>query len=130
MVTGLYAGILALVYAVLSFQVVRARIRLGVSFGDNGDTALIRTVRTHGNFAEYAPFTLLLMGLYELQAGSLYVLHGVGVILLAGRFLHILGLKRDIMPARAIGTVLTLGLMAGLGIALILDGTTFMTPAG
>ena len=126
MVTSLYAGILALVYVVLSFMVVRARIAERVSLGDGGDPALARTIRVHGNFAEYAPFILLLMGLYEMQAGSLYALHAVGVILLAGRALHIVGLKRDIMAARAGGTALTLGLMTVLGVLLILKGFSVM----
>lgn len=122
MVTGLYAGILALVYMVLSINVVARRVSYKMPYGDGGDSRLAKAVRIHGNFAEYVPFALILMALYEMQAGSMYTLHIVGCALIVARFLHIIGLNNQVLVARAGGTVLTMFIFATLGILLVLKG--------
>ena len=84
-VTGLYAGILGIVFFVLSMRVISNRVRARVNLLDGGDEALTRAMRVHGNFAEYVPFALLLMALAEIQGGS-------------GLFMHVLGDGFDRMP--------------------------------
>jgi uncharacterized membrane protein YecN with MAPEG domain len=86
-VTPLYAGLLALWFLVLSFRVVGRR-RAGVYLGDGGDTALLRVIRGHANFAEYVPLALLLMGMLEVSRFSIYLLHALGIVLLVARLLH------------------------------------------
>ena len=84
-VTGLYAGILGVVFFVLSMRAISNRVRAKVNLLDGGDEALTRAMRVHGNFAEYVPFTLLLMVLAEIQGGS-------------GLFIHVSGDGFDRMP--------------------------------
>ncbi len=79
-VTGLYAGILGIVFIVLSMRVIKNRVRAKVNLLDGGDETLTRAMRVHGNFAEYVPFALLLMALAEIQSGL-------------GLFIHVLGKK-------------------------------------
>ena len=86
-VTPLYAGLLTLWFLVLSWRVV-ARRRSGTYLGDGGDQALLRVIRGHANFAEYVPLALLLMGMLEASRFSIYVLHALGIVLLASRLLH------------------------------------------
>jgi len=86
-VTPLYAGLLTLFFVLLSARVVNLR-RRGIIFGDNGDVAVIRVVRAQGNFAEYVPLALLLMGFLEVSRYSIYLLHGLGLTLLIARLLH------------------------------------------
>jgi uncharacterized membrane protein YecN with MAPEG domain len=62
-ITALFAGLLAPLYIVLALRVIGSRRSARVALGDGGDPALTRRMRVHANFAEYAPFTLLLMGL-------------------------------------------------------------------
>jgi uncharacterized membrane protein YecN with MAPEG domain len=64
-ITALFAGLLAPLYIVLALRVIGLRRSAGVALGDGGDPWLTRRMRVHANFAEYAPFTLLLMGLAE-----------------------------------------------------------------
>ena len=52
-VTGLYAGMLGIVFFVLSMRVINNRVRARVNLLDGGDEALTRAMRVHGNFAEY-----------------------------------------------------------------------------
>jgi uncharacterized protein len=86
-VTPLYAGLLALWFLVLSWRVVQRR-RSGIYLGDGGDPALLRVIRGHANFAEYVPLALLLMGVLEVSRVSIYLLHALGIVLLAARLLH------------------------------------------
>lgn len=93
-ITPVYAGLLALFYVVLSMRVIRARRSAKVVLGDGGDEKLVRRQRVHGNFAEYVPIVLILMGLAELQARSDVIIHLIGSLLVIGRLLHAFGVDR------------------------------------
>lgn len=107
-VTPLYAASLTLWFLVLSAVVIRHRGK-GVSLGDGGDPALQRAIRGHANFAEYVPLALLMMAVLEGTRTSIYVLHALGIALLAGRLLHgyALSFTRRWRFGRIWGTALT-----------------------
>ncbi len=86
-VTSFYAGLLALWFLVLGVKVIRGR-RGGPSLGDGGDPRMLRLIRGHANFAEYVPLIVVMMGLLELGRTSIYLLHALGIALLAGRLVH------------------------------------------
>jgi uncharacterized membrane protein YecN with MAPEG domain len=86
-ITAFYAGLLGLLYLVLSLRVVQLR-RRGIPLGDGGDPRMLRVIRGHANFAEYVPLILVLMLMLELARTSLYVLHALGIALVVGRVLH------------------------------------------
>jgi uncharacterized membrane protein YecN with MAPEG domain len=88
MVTPLYAGLLVLLFIVLSLRVIHARRGEKVSLGDGGSPAMLRLIRGHANFVEYVPLALLLMAILEISRHSIYVLHALGILLVAGRVLH------------------------------------------
>lgn len=91
-VTPLYALPLALIFLILWFRVSGVRSATKISFGDGGNIELLRRIRQHGNFIEWAPFVLILMMLAEgMGAPSLY-LHISGALLLIGRIAHPFGL--------------------------------------
>ena len=121
-ITGLYAGIQALIAFVLVFPIGRARGRLGVSLGDGNSPELSVLVRRHGNWAEHVPFALLLFALLELNGGSAVLLHGLGIALTLARVVHPLGLRADRVstPQRILGAALTGVVTIVAGIALIL----------
>ena len=60
-ITPIYAGLLAIVYFLLSWRIISMRGPGGPSFGDGGDPVLLRRIRAHGNFAEYVPFLLIFL---------------------------------------------------------------------
>lgn len=93
-ITPVYASLLALFFLYLSFCVIRLRRTVLVGVGDGGDELLQRAIRVHGNFAEYVPFALLLLGMAELNGlGGVWV-HILGVMLLCGRALHAYGVSK------------------------------------
>ena len=87
-VTPLYAGLLALLYLVLSYRVVQMRGPGFPSLGDGGNNALMRRIRGHGNFAEYVPLLVLMLGSLELGQLPAPWLHALGASLLVARVLH------------------------------------------
>lgn len=108
-ITPIYAGLITLLFVGLSFDVIRHRQRARVSIGNGKDEGLAMAIRTHGNCAEYAPMALLLMAMTELQGAAGWVLHLLGIALLAGRLLHAYGLSRTGQTAlpRQAGMILT-----------------------
>lgn len=91
-VSAIFAGILALGYQFLAVLVIRQRRALGQGVGDGGSQPMLRRIRAHGNFGEYAPFTLLLMALNELNHAPRPLLVLAGAIFCLGRISHAYGL--------------------------------------
>ncbi|MEL6961159.1 MAG: MAPEG family protein [Pseudomonadota bacterium] len=94
-VTPIYAALTAILFVLLSLRVIVARRQSSVPLGDGGDQILLRRLRAHGNFAEYAPMVIVLMALAELQDSADVMLHAIGLLLLAGRFVHALGVSQE-----------------------------------
>lgn len=103
-VTSLYAAIGAFWLVLLSLRVIWLRNveRVGIGHGQNPRMA--RAVRVHGNTAEYLPLALILLALAELNGVSAPWLHGCGIVLLAGRGIHAVGLGRT--AGRSLGRIL------------------------
>ncbi|MDH6665459.1 UNVERIFIED_ORG: putative membrane protein YecN with MAPEG domain [Methylorubrum zatmanii] len=90
--TAFYAAILGLIYAGLTGWVIGGRVTGNVLFGDGGQDALQRRIRSHGNFQEYVPLTLLLIALYEAGGGSHGWVQGLLIVLVIARILHPIGM--------------------------------------
>jgi uncharacterized protein len=122
-VTPFYAGLLALWFLVLSAR-VSLRRREGIPLGDGGDVRLLRLIRGHANFAEYVPFILVMMAMLEIDHTSIYVLHALGIALLAGRLLHgyALSFTQRFQFGRFWGSALTLVVLAVCAVLCILKG--------
>ena len=123
-VTPIYAGLIALLFLVLSFRVVGARRSTKTSVGDGGNEVMLKRMRVQANCAEYAPIGLILLALAELQGMPMVWLHLFGAMLLAGRALHAwgFGATPQIIPARRWGMYLTVGMIASLALANIAHG--------
>ncbi|MBW4972647.1 MAPEG family protein [Roseovarius mucosus] len=125
-ITSLYAGLIGLLFVLLSVLVITARFKTNVSIGDGGKELLVRRIRVQANCAEYAPLGLILLALTEVQGAPGWVVHVLGLMLLLGRMLHAAGFGRtpEIMPMRSAGMVLTfamliLSALANIGHALL-----------
>ena len=120
-VTPVYAGLLTLVYLVLTARVVRYRRGNQISLGDSGDAQMGKRIRVHGNFAEYAPLAMILLLLTELQGAPVPVLHLIGLAFLTGRICHAIGVSQtpQIMPLRVAGMMLTISVLMFTSLGLI-----------
>ncbi len=90
----LYAALLALLFVALSIRTLRLRHSLKIGLGDAGNALMLRAVRVHANFAEYAPLGLLLVYLVEVQGASSMLVHALGVCLVLGRLSHAWGVSQ------------------------------------
>jgi uncharacterized membrane protein YecN with MAPEG domain len=97
-ITALYAGLLAFLFIYLSASSIRTRRSVKVGVGDGGDQTLLRAIRVHANFAEYVPFALVLMALAESTGTWAWLLHVLGLSLLAGRLSHAYGVSKHPEP--------------------------------
>jgi len=95
-ITGFYASLLALLFIGLSINIIRLRLQNKTGIGDGGHMVLSKAVRVHGNFAEYIPMALLMLGIYEVNGASPMMLHIFGAVLFIGRIFHAIGLSKTI----------------------------------
>jgi uncharacterized membrane protein YecN with MAPEG domain len=91
-ITGLYAGLLAIIMVVLLGNVGRLRSKKGVALGDNGDSDLIIANRQHMNFIECVPLALILLAVVEANGASRGWVHALGILLLVSRLIHPFGI--------------------------------------
>lgn len=117
-----YAAALALLYFFLSANVIRARGRNRVVLGTGDVPQMERCIRVHGNFAEYVPFTLLLLTMAELRAVVPVVLHALCICLLVGRAVHAWGVSQDPenLRFRLVGMILTFAALTGSAVAVVM----------
>ena len=122
-VAALYAGVNILILLVLAVLVVSGRRKHKITLGDGGNDAFSRSVRAHGNAAEYIPagiVGLLFLALLD-PAAPLWLLHASGISLTLGRILHGWGLHAGAINfGRMGGMVLT-----WLSYALIAGGLLY-----
>jgi len=117
-ITLLLSSVLALIFVWLAFQVIKQRKKHKVSIGDGGVNALSMAIRAHGNFAEYVPVLLILLGCAELNGAHPLLMILFAVLILLGRMFHayaFLGGKEHFKP-RVMGMKLTLYTLIGLSV--------------
>ena len=113
-ITAFYAALLGLFFVFLSFRVIGWRRLKSVELGHGEDSQILRRMRVHANFAEYVPFTLLLMAIAESMTAPRPLIHVAGLILIAGRLMHAYGLSQTphILRLRVGGMILTFTALA------------------
>lgn len=113
-ITLFYASLLALWMLVLSWRVIAYRRKHLVELGTSGDRELAFRVRAHGNLTEHVPIALILLALIEMQGASPWLVHALGLTLLAGRLSHgwSFSFAKGRMSGRATGVVLTFTMIA------------------
>lgn len=124
--TGFYAALFGALFVMLSVRVVWLRTRRGISLGSGGDPVLERAQRVHSNFAEYVPFTLLLVFFFEAATQLRGWTHVFCIALLVGRMLHAYGLTRDSLSCRTAGMALTLAVIVAASVGLLVFHVHFM----
>jgi len=114
-----YADIFACLFLVLSIRTIRARRSAKVAIGTGGDKVLERLSRVHANFAEYVPFTLLLIAFAEMRGIHPIAIHLLCIALLIGRTFHAWGVSNNTenFRFRVIGMGFTLNTIAAAALA-------------
>jgi uncharacterized protein len=116
-VIPIYAALLAFFYVYLSARTIGVRRKVKISIGDGGDDEMLRAMRMHANFAEYAPITLILLAFVDLQGGPIWLLHSLGVLFVLARLSHAYGISSVQAPGKfrvagMVGTFTTIAVSA------------------
>ena len=115
----------ALILIWLSVRVIRSRISGDVLIGDGGSEDLVFAIRSQGNFTEYAPLFLIVLGLVEGFGGNKTALMAVAGLFLVARVLHVLGMGREAnLTFRQLGMVGTFLSIAGISLYGLYLGAT------
>ncbi len=112
------AGIAALINLWLAMRCGQARTKEKILVGDGGNEALIRRMRAHSNFTEFAPLFLIVLGLIELATGTGIILWVVMALFMIGRVCHGFGMD-GWTPGRVVGTSIAFLSLFGLGLYAI-----------
>lgn len=90
-VTAIYTALVALLILFLAYRVTMLRKGKRLGMGDDGDKDMAVAIRAHANAVEYAPISLLLLAVAELNGlGALWV-HLFGAMIFASRAMHAYG---------------------------------------
>lgn len=111
MISGIYAALAALLIVGLARNVIRLRRQYKVALGDGGNGDLLAAIRAHANAVEYLPIGLLLLLIFELNQGPIWLLHLLGSLFIIGRLIHAYGVSKAIISRRIIGMQMTLWLL-------------------
>lgn len=117
-ITSLFAALLTLLYIVLVIRIIRLRWREQVGIGTGESLPLKAAVRVHGNFAEYVPLGLILLGLMEVNGASELILFAMGGLLFVARIFHAIGLTKSI----GVSIYRTIGVLGTCGMLLVSAG--------
>ncbi len=122
--TAFYASLLAMIFGALSAWVIAGRFKLGILHGAGDSDDMLIRMRTHGNFAEYVPLILILIGLYEAAGGSAARVRVMLIVLVAARLMHPVGMVAPVNSLqqyafRATSVIATLVLMIVAAVLLL-----------
>ena len=102
-ITAIFTALLALMLVGLSIRVVVLRAGKKINYLDGGDADLGRAIRVQGNFTEYVPIALALIGMAEWLGASHWSVYALGAALIVARIVHAYGLYAAAFPGRVFG---------------------------
>lgn len=82
-----------------------------IVLGDGSDQELLRTIRVQGNFVEYVPIALILIGIVEVNEAPRWAVHALGQALLLGRMAHVYSIHAGILRVRVAAMAATWGVI-------------------
>jgi hypothetical protein len=91
-VTTFVAGVFALMLVPLSLQISMRRLEVKTMAMDAKDDLLRRRIRAFGNFAEYAPMMLIVLGLAEAAGSPTALLWPLAACFVGSRVAHAAGM--------------------------------------
>ncbi len=105
-ITTIYTALSGLLILALAYRVVVFRRRLKVGVGDKGDKAFSVAIRAHANMIEYAPISLMLIFLAEINGAAGLFVHLCGGSFVLLRLAHAYGFTQAVggySPFRFVG---------------------------
>lgn len=88
---ALYLALNLLLLFILGYRAIQTRLATGIGLGHGDNEKMMRAMRIHANFAEYAPLPLL--GLFALATlgAPAWIVHVFGALFTLARYAHAFG---------------------------------------
>ena len=102
-ITAIFTALLGQMLVGLSVRVVVLRAGKKINYLDGGDADLGRAIRVQGNFTEYVPIALALIGMVEWLGVPHWAVYALGTTLIVARIGHAYGLYATPFPGRVFG---------------------------
>ena len=102
-ITAITTGLLALMLVGISIRITVLRARKKINLFDGGDPELGQAIRVQGNFIEYVPLALALIGMLEWMGVRPWIVYVLGAALVVARIAHAYALYTSSFPARVVG---------------------------
>jgi len=117
-ITSIISAALTIIFVKLSLAVIALRRKNKVGLGSGGHEDLERAIRAQGNFAEYAPFGILLIACLELNGAPWWLVLLPGIALVIGRLIHAKGMNTPPpnFSLRVMGMKFTFGTLITLAV--------------
>jgi hypothetical protein len=121
-IVPVYAALLAFLFVYLSLRAIGMRRTLRIAVGDGGNAGMLRAMRVQANFAEYVPLALILLYFAESAGAWVWLVHALGLMLLAGRCLHAYGASQvaENFRFRIAGMMMTFAVIISAAASLLL----------
>src|SRR5690242_6371794 len=97
-ITGTVAALASVALVALSIPVSLQRMKVDTRIGTGSDPTLLCRIRAQGNFTEYVPLALIVLGLCEYRGVPGVWLYTIAVLLVLGRALHVAGMLSGVTP--------------------------------
>ena len=94
--TAIYAGLMGLLAAALTLNVILNHVRSGVEAGDGGGANLAQAIRAHANFTEQAPIALIVIACAEASGARSVVVNALCVGLIVARLAAAYALNKSV----------------------------------
>jgi len=122
-VSAIAAGVLIVGQMGLMLTTALRRRGTKQALGD-GDAALQRSIRRHGNYAENAAIFVASLTLLEMLGAVRPFVIGLATLFILGRVLHAIGLSQEntVNAWRVTGVFATIGAGVALGVRLVMLG--------
>ena len=122
LITPFYAGAMSLFLIILSWRIVNLRNLQKGKMNEEDHSAMAAATRAQGNLVEYLPTALLLLFFVEILEFRSEIVHGLGLLLIIARIMHIKGLNDPSGKStlRKLGTRLTWVMMGAASLLAIL----------
>lgn len=119
---GLWAGVNLGLMLLLGLNASRVRILARIPVGTQGNEALERAVRAHGNNVEYVPGNVICLIMLALLGEYTLVLHVAGCGLFIARLLHAYGIQvvdNPLPVTRVIGNIVSWAIFLSCAVRLV-----------
>ncbi len=125
-VAGFYVALFIFGNVFLQARIIRQRRSKLIGVGHGNDRELERAMRVHANYVENVTFALAALILLALGGTSVWPVHLVGALIVAGRLAHAYGFSRHsgASQGRVGGMVLTINALL-LAAAILLWRAVF-----